>query len=83
MKHVGFLKSLKALKSQLSKKDKSYKYIFYQSSTKSVCICKDGNGEFKYLYKTKDELEYILASKSIKLKPFPCPYEKGWHLTRV
>jgi len=49
----------------------------------SNCDCKDSNGEFKTLYKTKDELEYMLSSKSVKLKAFPCPYEKGWHLTKV
>ncbi len=87
MKHTGFLKSLKILKVQLGKsheilKHQTLKYFLHTPSQKEVCTCQDANGEYKYLYKTKDELEYILASKSIKLKSYPCPYEKGWHSTK-
>jgi len=83
MKHVDFLKSLKALKSHLTKKKAPHAYHPKLSNKNAICDCKDSNGEFKYLYKTKDELEYMLSSKSVKLKAFPCPYEKGWHLTKV
>ncbi|MCF6244094.1 MAG: hypothetical protein L3J43_03585 [Sulfurovum sp.] len=83
MQHHDFLKSLKALKNHFNKKNISSTYIHHSSKQKSICICQDSNGEFKYLYKTKDELAYMLASKSINLKSYPCPYEKGWHITKV
>jgi hypothetical protein len=51
------------------------------------CFCMDSRGEFKYLYSTKKEakqqLEYTLKSKRIKLILYPCPYHCGWHLSRV
>ena len=83
MQHSDFLKSLKILKSKLPKKNKRLKHLLYTSHSHEVCTCQDANGEQKHLYKTKDELEYMLASKSIKLKSYPCPYEKGWHLTKI
>jgi len=83
MQHVDFLHSLKALKSHFKKKHTPYSYPRKQSYQNTPCDCKDSNGEFKTLYKTKDELEYMLSSKSVRLKAFPCPYEKGWHLTKV
>ncbi len=83
MKHSGFLKSLKILKAQLTQKNQTLKHFLHTTISDEVCICKDAIGEHKYLYKTKDELEYMLASKTINLKSYPCPYEKGWHLTKV
>jgi len=83
MKHNNFLKSLKALKSHLSKKKAPHTYHPKPTKQNTMCDCKDSNGDFKTLYKTKDELAYVLSSKSVKLKSFPCPYEKGWHLTKV
>jgi len=83
MKHGAFLKSLKALKSHLSKKKPSHFYNYHGSEDKTICTCKDSNGEFKYLYTSQDELEYMLSSKSVALKSYPCPYVKGWHLTKV
>ncbi len=83
MKHTDFLKSLKVLKSHFSKKKNPHNYNPYVTNNKNTCQSKDSNGEFKYLYKSQDELEYILASKSTHLKSYPCPYEKGWHVTKV
>jgi len=83
VKHSDFLKSLKVLKSHLSKKKPSPFFRHYNTKDENICICKDSNGEFKYLYKSKDELEYVLSSKSMTIKSFSCPYEKGWHLTKV
>ncbi len=82
MQHTDFLKSLKALKSNLTKKKVPHTYHQKTTNKNAICDCKDSNGDFKTLYKTKDELEYMLSSKSVKLKAFSCPYEKGWHLTK-
>ena len=51
------------------------------------CFCRDGRGDFKYLYTTKKEAEqqrlYTLKTKRIKLQLYPCPYHCGWHLSRI
>jgi len=82
VKHSDFLKSLKALKSHLSKKKPSQSYIYNNIEDKDICMCKDSNGEVKYLYSSQDELKYMLALKSTQLKAYHCPYEKGWHITK-
>jgi len=83
VKHSDFLKSLKSFKSHLFKKQPSQSYTHHHKEDKNICTCKDSNGEFKYLYTSKDELEYMLSSKSMALKAYPCPYVKGWHLTKI
>lgn len=86
MKHPDFLKSLKTLKSRLNKsKEKPYYSTPARDNhkEKTYCTCKDSTGEPKYLYTSQNELEYILTSTNISLKVYPCPYEKGWHLTKV
>jgi len=86
MKHTGFLKSLKTLKSHLLQQKKST--TIHTSSPSSTneqritCTCKDAQGDFKYLYISEKELTYLLSKKDIKLYAYPCPYEKGWHLTK-
>lgn len=85
MKHSDFLRSLKTLKSRLLLTQK--KHHFFHTPTnenkeKMYCTCKDSSGEAKYLYTSQKELEYLLAEKSISLYTYPCPYEKGWHLTK-
>jgi hypothetical protein len=85
MKHTGFLKSLKFLKSHLLQQKKSTTTPTYFSSKneqKTTCNCKDAQGTFKYLYVSEKELTYLLSKKDIKLYAYPCPYEKGWHLTK-
>lgn len=84
MKHDDFLKVLKSLKSQYTRKHSSkYKYIKpKEEADLSTCICKDSDGKSKYLYTSQKELEYMLSSKSVKLTSYPCPYEKGWHVTK-
>lgn len=85
MKHSDFLRSLKTLKSRLLKeKNKSDTLTHYSPDLKhdTHCHCKDSNGENKYLYTSYEDLEYLLARKDITLHAFPCPYEKGWHLTK-
>ena len=85
MKHSDFLKSLKTLKSQL-KQNHTDPYLCDTHSDENVkhtyCSCKDSSGESKYLYTSQREIESILTSTEISLKIYPCPYEKGWHLTK-
>lgn len=86
MEHSDFLKSLKTLKRELlytQKKDHFFDVVINKKKEKSYCICKDSTGESKYLYTSQKELEYMLSSKSTSLHSYPCPYEKGWHLTKV
>ena len=85
MKHSDFLKALKTLKSHLlttKNREKSLCTPKENASHKIYCTCKDSNGESKYLYTSQKEIEYLLASKTISLSTYPCPYEKGWHLTK-
>ena len=85
MKHTSFLKSLKALKSHLlqhKKNTATYTHHYFPNNQKPTCSCKDSKGETKYLYGSYKELEYLLANKEIKLNAYPCPYEKGWHLSK-
>ena len=84
MKHADFLTSLKTLKSQLleQKQTITESPYFPTMSQKSTCTCKDAQGEVKYLYASQEELSYLLSKKDIKLSAYPCPYEKGWHLTK-
>jgi len=86
MKHTGFLKSLKTLKSHLLQQKKStflQNPSSYHSRQKSFCTCTDAQGNHKYLYSSEKELSYLLSKKDIKLTAYPCPYEKGWHLSKI
>ncbi len=85
MQHSDFLKTLKTLKSQILQHQKNtslYKTYTSSHKEKSTCTCTDAEGEVKYLYASKQELSYLLSKKDIKLSAYPCPYEKGWHLTK-
>ena len=85
MKRNDFIKSLQDIKKQLTlhkKKNNAFVLHTHNTSTQTVCICQDSSGVQKYLYSSKEELEYLLASKHITLRAYPCPYEKGWHLTK-
>jgi hypothetical protein len=86
MKHHDFLISLKSLKSQIDKekqtKLKSLHTYQHSNTIKSYCECSDSQGFYKYLYSSYEEIEYLLASKHIRLTIYPCPYEKGWHLSK-
>ena len=85
MKHSDFLRSLKTLKSRLlhtQKKHHFFNAVRDENKEKIYCTCKDASGEPKYLYTSQKEIDYILTSKNISLNVYPCPYEKGWHLTK-
>ncbi|HHD78324.1 MAG TPA: hypothetical protein ENK98_01595 [Epsilonproteobacteria bacterium] len=83
MKHTDCLTTLKSLKKHyLKTQRKKSHFPIYEATENVVCTCTDSNGNPKYLYTSQKEIEYILSSKSINLKSYPCPYEKGWHLTK-
>ena len=85
MKRNEFIKSLQRLKEQIieaQKQKKNFTLPTENIHSASICSCVDSNGEAKYLYSTKEEVEYLLASKHIRLQNYPCPFEKGWHLTK-
>jgi len=85
MKRNDFIKSLQIIKSHLlqaQSKSKPFSLEIKENRQKVFCSCKDSDGESKYLYNSKEEIEYLLASKHISLQSYPCPYEKGWHLTK-
>lgn len=49
----------------------------------NFCSCKDAQGHPKMLYATHKEAEEELAYLNLKnLRIYPCPSEKGWHLTK-
>ena len=86
MKHTDFLNSLKNLKSHLLKNKKTTSTPLasvYNHREKSFCTCTDAQGEHKHLYNTEKELTYLLSKKDIQLHAYPCPYEKGWHLSKI
>ena len=85
MKHTEFLKSLKTLKNRLLHTQKKYHFsndTLGETKQRTYCTCKDASGQSKYLYTSQKEIEYMLSSKSEFLRSYPCPYEKGWHLTK-
>jgi len=85
MKRNDFIKSLQNIKKQLLHNEHLKRSLLTptkKQSIKTTCACKDASGEPKYLYSSKKELEYMLFSKEVKLQSYPCPYEKGWHLTK-
>ena len=85
MKHSDFLRSLKTLKSRLLQTQKKHHFfnaVANEDKEKIYCTCKDSSGESKYLYTSQKELDYMLSSNITTLHSYPCPYEKGWHLTK-
>jgi hypothetical protein len=85
VKHDDFIKTLKTLKANFTPKQtqKTFTPPHEEHTQNRHCLCKDSTGESKYLYTSKEELEYQLSSRSVKLKSYPCPYEKGWHITKI
>jgi len=85
VRKTDFLKTLKSLKSALKEKEKHTSNFFPDVDTptdRMYCNCKDSNGESKYLYTSKKELEYVLSTQTLSLQAYPCPIEKGWHVTK-
>jgi len=86
MRHNDFIRILKKFKNKIAQ-EKQYKRDLYNYQSciknKSYCKCRDSEGMYKYLYSSYKDIEYLLASKDIKLQSYACPYEKGWHLSKA
>lgn len=85
MRKTDFFKKLESLKAVLKEKEKQtsdFSLDFDTPTDRTYCNCKDSNGESKYLYSSKKELEYVLSTQTISLQAYPCPIEKGWHVTK-
>ncbi len=85
MKHTDFIRSLRTIKNHIihsQEKPRKITLEHKKKNLKSDCTCTDSNGETKYLYHSQQEIEYILASKQVSLTSYPCPYERGWHITK-
>jgi hypothetical protein len=86
MKRNDFRKSLQKIKKGLD--PKTDKVVLNELSEhieedQGFCTCKDAEGEPKMLYPTLKEAEEELAYlKKSNLRIYPCPSEKGWHLTK-
>jgi predicted ATP-binding protein involved in virulence len=52
-----------------------------------ACFCTDREDDFKDLYHTQREanrrINIFYKEQRVKLKLYPCPYNCGWHLTKV
>ena len=79
----GLVAHIEHIKAILKNRADNYQEALEEIDT---CFCRDGKGEFKYLYHTQKEADrqqvYTQKTKRIKLKVYPCPYHCGWHLSR-
>ena len=57
-----------------------------RAQDENICLCTDSNGEMKYLYMSKREVELAQELRQreehINLKIYTCPTSRGWHLTK-
>ena len=89
MRRNDFQKSLKIIKSHIVECEKDEKINLPTLNTQiseQNCSCEDIHGNHKNLYPSQkdaqQEIKYLLETKSLKLYIYPCPHEKGWHLTK-
>ena len=86
MKRNELRKSLQKIKKGLSMTSKEAVFdeeLFDKESDKPFCSCKDAKGEVKMLYSTQKEAEDTVAYHHREtIRIYPCPTEKGWHLTK-
>jgi len=51
------------------------------------CLCTGSNGQLKNLYRTEanadEERQKSLEKRGVRLKKYPCPTGKGWHLSKM
>ncbi len=85
MKRNTLRKSLQKIKKELHTQQ-SKALCFIPSDTSDTpttsCQCQDGNGEYKTLYSTFKEAEAVQKHLQTALQIYPCPTQKGWHLTK-
>ena len=86
MKRNEFRKSLLKIKKGLDTTADHIVLIELSEHTEepqNFCTCKDAQGHPKMLYTTLKEAEEELTyMKKSNLRIYPCPSEKGWHLTK-
>lgn len=59
----------------------------HRQTPSQVCLdCADSNGKQKAAYATQDAAKkraaILWSERRVKLQIYPCPYSKGWHLTK-
>ena len=86
MKRNDFQKSLKKIKKEINTVSSS-KNSFTDTSTtfyekKASCTCNDAQGNPKLLYTSEKEAQNALTYLKLNLSIYPCPSERGWHLTK-
>jgi hypothetical protein len=86
MKRNEIRRSLQKIKKGLdtTPKDVNSTEVSIQNKGKALfCTCEDALGHPKMLYSSKKEAEEALGySQALNLRIYPCPSEKGWHLTK-
>ncbi|MDM5271769.1 hypothetical protein PGH07_06240 [Sulfurovum sp. zt1-1] len=86
MKRNEFRKSLKKIKKKIDTSADNIVLSEFSEHTEvhqNFCTCKDAQGQPKMLYPTLKEAEEELVYLNLKnLRIYPCPIEKGWHLTK-
>lgn len=81
----SFRKSLQKIKKELKSKESNHPpltSIESPDTSASACRCIDSNGEYKILYPTVKEAEATRDSLGTDLRIYPCPSQRGWHLTK-
>lgn len=88
MKQDDFYTSLKTIKKHLAEKEEDKIIEAEQKHEKKelFCSCKDTHGNQKNLYlsyrEAHEENKYLHETQRISLTIYPCPFERGWHLTK-
>jgi hypothetical protein len=81
----SFRKSLQKIKKELKSRESNpppLTSIKPSDTSAPACRCLDSNGEYKILYATVKEAEATRNSQGSNLRIYPCPSQKGWHLTK-
>jgi len=86
MKKTDYKTTLKKLKKKFTSTTDpkaAYKPPEKKDTYQDFCSCTDAHGCPKILYPTRKEAKKQLAYLNLKnLRIYPCPSEKGWHLTK-
>ena len=89
MKRNGFRKSLQKIKKEIKSVSSEYRLSTHSEDSgtfKNFCTCKDAQGNPKILYSSqkeaREELKFFGNNRTVTLRIYPCPSQKGWHLTK-
>lgn len=87
MKRTEFRKSLLKIKKAFDKTEERIICDEPSADTRvhqNFCTCKDAQDHPKTLYATRKEAQEERDHLNLKnLRIYPCPSEKGWHLTKA